>query len=126
MHSPLARQAALKRALVHALQVGDAPNCWARIVVHGSCPSFPTADPLASTEGDIVRLLSHRDGHHFFISIGKRFDTLQHCMYHLRGDEFVVHWVGEGVNFRGCGLEGRDLEDDFMNRNGIEESDQEE
>jgi len=125
-HSPLAQQDAQRRALVHALQVGDALSCWARITVHASCQSVtPNADrPSPSSTGttELVRLLTIRDGLYLFISTGVNAYTLQRDMYLLHCEEFYVHWVGEGVNMNDCVIYGHSMEDDFMNMNDHKES----
>jgi len=130
VHSPLARQHAMKFALVHAVEVGDAHNSWASITVHESCQSvLPKADrppPPSTWTDDFVRLLTLRNGLYLFISDGLQLPTLQRDMYLLRASEFYVHWVGEGPNKNGFVLRGHVLEGHFFRRQDEEDEEDEE
>jgi len=95
-NSPLAQQDSHRGALVRADRAGDYHNCWAWIVIHESCAHFPSASRADSTVGTIMRLVSHRDGHYVFISFDKEYVTMQHHVYHLRGDKFFIKWAGQG------------------------------
>eukprot|EP00967_Tisochrysis_lutea_P056343 scaffold71091_cov37-Tisochrysis_lutea.AAC.1 len=117
-------QKRLKAQLRHALLHKDGPNCWALVLFSEACFTATTySRELVKSEGDLVRLISYRDGNFVFLADGHHHESGIQAVYHAKDEEFNIKWVGCGLGLSGgyC-LAGPDLEHRFWNGHAIPSS----